>query len=151
MLTQRGDVTDFSHGLSLLTSTLELLPESRLGRIELLLLRRLCLLVSFGSLGLKPLARAYRFRTSVRDTTPDSFPDMLSPGSDAADMEGLGFVANDCEEVCSEADGPGSSGVPVRAGGRLSTAGWAAGVGGPDEEGEGESTIHILKTGSALI
>ncbi len=82
-----------SYGRALM-SDIELLPESRLGRIELLLLRRLCLLVSLGSLGLRPLARAKRLSTSVRDTTPDSFPDIRSPGRAAAEMEGLGFTAN---------------------------------------------------------
>ena len=59
------------------TSTLELLAESRLPLTsEALLERRLCLRVSLGSLGLRPLARANRFRTSVKETTPDKRPDI---------------------------------------------------------------------------
>jgi len=59
------------------TSTLELLAESRLPLTsEALLERRLCRLVSLGSFGLRPLARAKRFRTSVKETTPDKRPDI---------------------------------------------------------------------------
>ncbi len=99
------DLCTAFHQGRILMSALELLPESRLGRIELLLLRRLCFLVSFGSFGLRPLARAERFRTSVRDTTPDSFPDIRSPGRDAAEIEGLGVMANGGEGLCSVVGG----------------------------------------------
>lgn len=112
----------FSQG-RILISALELLPESRLGRIELLLLRRLCFLVSFGSFGLRPLARAERFRTSVRETTPDSFPDNESPGRDAAEMEGLGVTANGGRMLGSVVDGKGCGSAPVSAGGGTRTAG----------------------------
>ena len=71
------------------TSTLELLAESKLPLIsEELLDRRRCRLVSAGSFGWRPLARAKRFRTSVRDTTPDKRPDILAPGSEEADTDG---------------------------------------------------------------
>lgn len=49
-------------------------------RLELLLLRRRRL-ASSGSLGARPLARANRFRTSVRLMTPVSLPLMCCPGS----------------------------------------------------------------------
>ena len=83
-------------------------------------------------------------RTSVRETTPESFPDMRMPGKDAAEIEGLGVTANGGREFGSVVDGIVCVCKLVRAGGGTSTAGWEAGVGGPDEEGEGESTIHIL-------
>jgi len=63
------------------------------------------------------------FRTSVRDTTPDSFPDIRSPGRDAAEMEGLGVTANGGEGLCSVDDGNGCMCMPVRAGGGTRTAG----------------------------
>lgn len=52
-------------------------------------LRRLARLVSFGSCGLRPLARANRFRTSVRLTTPVRCPDKLAPGIADALTEGI--------------------------------------------------------------
>ena len=71
------------------TSTLELLAESKLPLMsEELLDRRRCRLVSAGSFGLRPLARAKRFKTSVRDTTPDKRPDILALGSEEADTDG---------------------------------------------------------------
>lgn len=74
-------------------SAFELRAESKLPRAsEALLERRLCFLVSLGSLGFRPLARAKRFRMSVNDTTPDNRPDILTPGSAAAEMEGEAAV-----------------------------------------------------------
>lgn len=57
-------------------------PSSPLRRILTLelLLRRRRLRDSAGSAGLSPLARAYRFRTSVNVTTPTSPPDSRLPG-----------------------------------------------------------------------
>lgn len=68
---------------------------STCGRVllELLLLR--LLLVSSGSPGDNPLARASALRTSVRLTTPDKRPDIAAPGSwpaDTAFMPGLMLV-----------------------------------------------------------
>ena len=54
----------------------------------LLLLRRRLLLRSRGSAGCKPDARASRFSTSVRLTTPDKRPDRPAPGSAAAEIDG---------------------------------------------------------------
>lgn len=72
----------------LLTSKLPLtLPPSRLGRIELLELRRLLALCSPGSAGFRPLDRANRFKISVSEITPVSFPDRCAPGSAAAGTE----------------------------------------------------------------
>lgn len=76
--------------LAVLTSKLELLAESKLPRIILLLeLLRRCLLLSSGSVGCKPDALAKRFRISVRLTTPASLPPMLAPGIADAETEGL--------------------------------------------------------------
>lgn len=74
----------------MLTSKLELRAESRLPRIILLLeLRRRWRLLSSGSVGCRPDARAKRFRISVRLTTPASLPAMLAPGSADAETEGV--------------------------------------------------------------
>jgi hypothetical protein len=56
-------------------------------RLELLLRRRR-FRVSAGSVGLKPLARAYKKSTSVRLTTPISRPDNRAPGSADAGTDG---------------------------------------------------------------
>ena len=72
--------------------TLSLTPLLKLSKLPLtkllLLLRRLLLLVILGSFGFNPLARANRFNTSVKLTTPDNLPDMCCPGSEAAEIEG---------------------------------------------------------------
>jgi hypothetical protein len=43
---------------------------------------------SSGSAGLRPLARACRFKISVRLTTPTKRPDSRAPGSEDAGIEG---------------------------------------------------------------
>jgi hypothetical protein len=53
----------------------------------LLLLRRRCRRDSAGSSGFSPLARANRFRMSVRLTTPLSRPEMLPGMLDAVTVE----------------------------------------------------------------
>ena len=53
-----------------------------------LLLRRRRLRDSAGSAGFNPLARACRFRISVRLTTPTSFPDSRAPGNAEAGTDG---------------------------------------------------------------
>lgn len=60
------------------------LPPSRLGRIELLELRLLRARCSPGSDGCKPLDRANRFKISVSEMTPVSFPDKCAPAIAAA-------------------------------------------------------------------
>jgi hypothetical protein len=106
----------------------------------LLELRRLCRLNSFGSCGLNPLALAKRFRISVRLTTPVSLPDRGAPVMADAEMDGAGFdeygvVGDGVKEMdCGPAYGLGGT----------RTAGVLAGVGGPEDEGEGDSTTHML-------
>lgn len=109
--------------------------------LELLLL---ALLVSAGSCGLNPLAFAKRFRISVKLTTPESRPDMLAPGMADADMAGAevaGVYGGDGDVTARPAVPVEGRGVIGEGGTR--TAGVMAGVGGPDEEGEGLSTIHM--------
>lgn len=75
--------------LAVLTSRLELLAESRLPLIMLLLeLLLLCRRLSSGSVGCKPDALAKRFKISVRLTTPAKRPPMFAPGSAEAETEG---------------------------------------------------------------
>lgn len=57
--------------------------------LELLELPLRCLLASSGLVGCSPLARANKFNISVRLTTPESRPDMCSPGSADAETEGV--------------------------------------------------------------
>lgn len=59
--------------------------------LELLLRRRL-LRLSAGSAGLNPLARAWRFNTSVRLTTPTRRPESRAPGSADDGMAGARVV-----------------------------------------------------------
>ena len=85
------------------TSRLELLAESKLPRtIELLLERRLRRLISLGSDGWRPLARANRFRTSVSDTTPERRPDMCAPGRATAETEGEAAIGENEGVACGE-------------------------------------------------
>ena len=58
----------------------DVLPPSKLGRTELLELRLRLARCSDGSVGRRPLDLANRFRISVKDTTPDSLPEMFDPG-----------------------------------------------------------------------
>ena len=101
--------------------------------MELLLLRRLCRLVSSGSRGWSPVALAKRFSISVRETTPERWPDMCTPG----------MVGADTDEPEDDAWWKGGIGCGGLLCGICRTAGWVAGVGGPEEEGDAESTIHI--------
>lgn len=71
---------------------------------------------------------------------------MHNPGKAAAEMEGLGVTENGGKGACSDAGSTGCGFPPVTAGGGTRTADWEAGVGGPDDEGDGESTTHILAT-----
>lgn len=104
-----------------------------------LLLRRRCLLVSFGSCGLNPLARANRLRISVRLTTPVKRPDMV--GTEAAVkvlLPGL-LGVNGAAAACGLVPLTFVNGF----GGGTRVAGVKAGVGGPEDDGEGSSTIHM--------
>ena len=83
--------SSFIHRFSL-KSAIELLALSRLSLIPLLLellLPRLFLLASSGSVGCRPLALAYKFRISVKDTTPESRPDMCWPGNAEAETDAV--------------------------------------------------------------
>lgn len=97
--------SDFFHRSLLISLLLELtlgllIPGSVLSLLELsvlrlklaLLLLLLCRLVASGSCGVRPLARAKRFRISVRLTTPERRPDMLAPGIADAEMDGEGLA-----------------------------------------------------------
>lgn len=72
-----------------------LLSPSRLGRTELLELRRRRARCSPGSVGCRPLDRAKTFRMSVSEMTPVSLPERCAPGIAAAgtedDGEKMGF------------------------------------------------------------
>lgn len=95
---------------------------------------------------------AKRLRISVRDTTPDRRPEIPAPGIADADIV-----------VCKPGAGipePGSVAVAGEApaleellwldafvrgfGGGTMVEGVRSGVGGPEDAGEGDSTIHIL-------
>lgn len=65
-----------------------------------LLLRRRWLRLSVGSAGLNPLARACRFRISVRLTTPNNRPDRRAPGSEDAGIDVASVLVPDCGDRC---------------------------------------------------
>lgn len=97
----------------LLTLTLELL--------------RLARLVSFGSCGLNPLARANKFKMSVRLTTPVRCPDRLAPGMADAEIDGV--ASGDGRDWCGEVQGGDAEGFPEegfvsRGGGMLIVGLW---------------------------
>jgi hypothetical protein len=119
---------------------------------ELLLLRlSRC---SLGSCGFNPLALANRLRTSVKETTPVSRPEMLPPGSWFAvnvdvGVAGGAVVYGGPETVVAPDkiwEGPDEVIVVVWKGfwGGIGTAGVMAGVGGPEDIGDGGWTTHIL-------
>lgn len=112
----------------------------------LLLLPLLFLRASSRSAGCSPLARAYRFRMSVRLTTPERRPAMCWPGSAAALMTGL--------EARGWKGGLATCwyGWGKVVWGGIRTAGWdcRSGLAGTVGEGEGGSTIHILLWGRGV-
>lgn len=119
---------------------------SMLVRMLLELLRLLARRASSGSWGCSPLARAKTFKMSVRLITPLSLPDKLAPGIALAEMAGATapVPAKCVGAVVFTGVGPDNdTGSGVIGEGGTSTAGWIAGVGGPDEAGEGVSTTHI--------
>jgi len=65
-----------------------------------LLLRRRCARLSMGSAGLNPLARACRFRISVKLTTPSNRPDRRAPGSADAGIDGASVAVPGCGDKC---------------------------------------------------
>lgn len=114
-------------------SMLEFRAESKLGRTELLELRRLRDLWSLGLSGLRPDWRAKRFRISVREMTPVKRPDIRAPGREAAETAGKTPVREgdagfeDAGEECTA----------------CAMDGVASGVAGAVGEGDADSTTHI--------
>ena len=118
-----------------LKSALLLLALSILFRtLELLLLRRL-LLASSGSIGCNPLAFANTFKISVSETTPASLPAIPDEGIAVAVAVVVVVVATGPWGP----DRPGVDGGDNERGGGTRTAG----VEGPEEAGDGASTIHM--------
>ena len=110
--------------------------------LDELLVRRRLLRASSGSAGDRPLARASKLSTSVKLTTPDKRPDMLTPGNTLAltvepGMPSLPEKERDVLPVRSwwlcEEDGGLKGGT------------WCTnpGDGGMLLEGDGASTIHM--------
>ena len=102
--------------------------------LELLLLRRL-LLASSGSIGCSPLALAKRFKISVSETTPESLPVIPDVGTAAA----VAVLVVAVRIGPCAPDSPGVAGGDKERGGGAMTAG----VEGPEEAGDGASTIHM--------
>jgi len=113
--------------------------------LELLLLPLRFRLASSGSVGCKPVARANRFRISVKLTTPERRPDMCWPGRAEAETEGV---------VLRGWKGGLAWGLVVVRCGGWATGGWEREMGmGPGvvgaegvgvDDGVGVSTTHIL-------
>jgi hypothetical protein len=141
----------FSRSLTLLRrpampDTLSLLELSMLLRILLELLLRRARLASSGSWGCNPLAFANRFKTSVRLITPLILPDRLDPVIADAEMAGATAPVPARCAGAVELTGVGPECIPGRGvigDGGTRVAGPRAGVGGPDDEGDGLSTTHI--------
>lgn len=109
---------------------------------------RLARLASSGSWGFSPLARAKRLRMSVRLMTPLSLPERLAPGTaEIADAEMDGATAPVAARCVGAVEvtgvGPAKPGSGVIGEGGTTIAGVIAGVEGPDEAGDGASTIHM--------
>jgi len=108
---------------------------------------RLARLASSGSCGCRPLARAKRLRISVRLMTPLSLPDRLAPVIAEADIAGATAPdpARCVGAVELTAVGPEEiiAGRGVIGEGGTRTDGVSAGVPGPEDAGDGESTTHM--------
>ena len=141
----------FSRSLTLprrpaMPDTLSLLELSILLRILLELLLRRARLASSGSWGCSPLAFANRLRTSVRLITPLNLPDRLAPLIADAEMAGATapVPARCVGDVELTGVGPICvAGRGVMGDGGTRDAGGSAGVGGPEDEGDGLSTTHM--------
>jgi hypothetical protein len=111
--------------------------------MELELLLRRAWRASSGSCGFRPLALANRFKISVRLITPLSLPLKVAP--DIADAEIAGAAVLSCligvVVVALMKDAELGRGVIGEGGTRI--AGVAAGVGGPEDAGDGVSTTHM--------
>lgn len=129
------------------------------------LLRLLRMRSSEGSAGSRsPPARANKIKMSVNDTTPTRRPEMRAPGRADAEMDGpeglmKGGFGDESMTEPGEVEKGSDGGVGVATGGMpevltpeildewldvgASVAVCSEGVGGPDEEGEIGSVIHI--------
>jgi len=143
-------------------ATLSLLELSTLLLVALaLLLLLLSCLSSPGSLGSKPEALANRFRISVRLTTPERRPESEEPGMWMLDAVTEVVLLEGEVVVYGGPDAPENAvggnivfiilelGVKIAPdvsgfGGGFEYAGVRAGVGGPEDAGEGGCTTHIL-------
>lgn len=111
--------------------------------IELELLLRLAWRASSGSCGLRPLALANKFSTSVRLMTPLNLPLRLAPVIAEAEMAGAAALSCRFGVVVVAFVNDAELGKGVIGEGGTRMAGVAAGVGGPEEAGDGVSTTHI--------
>jgi hypothetical protein len=132
--------------LAAMLDTLSLLELSMLRRMLLELLRLRARRASSGSCGCRPLALAKRFRISVRLMTLLSLPDKLDPVMAVAEMAGATAPVPARCVGAVELTGVGPDTIPgrgVMGDGGTRDAGVSAGVGGPEEEGDGLSTTHM--------
>lgn len=116
---------------------------SMLRRMLELLLRLRARRASSGSCGLSPLARANRLRMSVRLMTPLNLPERLAPGIADAEIAGAAAPVRCDGDVEAMSAGPVDGRGVTGDGGTRIEAGCEAGVGGPEEAGEGVSTTHM--------
>jgi hypothetical protein len=115
-------------------------------RILLELLRLRARRASSGSCGCRPLALANKFKMSVRLMTLLSLPDRLDPVMAIADMAGATAPVPARCVGAVELTGVAPDNMPgrgVMGDGGTRDAGVSAGVGGPEEEGDGLSTTHM--------
>ena len=142
----------FSRSLTLLRlpaipDTLSLRELSMLVRMLLELLLRRARRASSGSCGCSPLALANKLRMSVRLITPLILPERLAPVIADAEIEGATAPVPARCVGAVEFTGVGppdrSAGKGVIGDGGTRVAGAIAGVGGPEDEGDGASTTHI--------
>jgi hypothetical protein len=123
--------------------TLSLRLLSILRRILDELLRRRARRASSGSCGCRPLARAKRLSTSVSEMTPLNRPERLAPGMADAEMAGAGAAPPRSILPGATLGGCIIAGSGAIGLGGTCTAAVIAGVGGPDDPGEGVSTTHM--------
>lgn len=105
--------------------------ESRLGRTELLELRRRRARCSPGSEGFSPVDRANMLSTSVREMTPLSLPERRAPAMAEAGTAEVGTGDDGAP------DGAGGGGTEL-----VKPWGPIKGVAGAEGEGDADSTTH---------
>ncbi len=118
-------------------------PQVPLTPTLLLLLPLRFLLASSKSPGCIPLARAYRFRISVRLTTPERRPERLALLTDGLDERDMDVVLMAGLELRDEERGRGGAGGGKWCAEILGVE-CAEGVDGIELDGDGDSTIHML-------